>query len=168
MKLPKSRQQHCLNAEPAVVSSLCFRPGATGAEGVRRSLCCPSAGEGDHPGGHAVCGRMAWRRKVCMGTCLRWCGTGIGSPRPRATSPCNFPPLIDRSRYREVASIERSGRRSAVMASAEALAITGCKRPRASRSCTGTARSTGSDPSGCRRPGYMPDRRRGLRSLAAS
>jgi len=57
------------------------------AEGVRRSLFCPSAGEGDHPDGHAVCGRMAGREPVCMETGERWCGTGIGSPRPRATSP---------------------------------------------------------------------------------
>jgi hypothetical protein len=47
----------------------------------------PSAGEGDHPFGHAVCGRMAGRKPVCMETGERWCGAGIGSPRPRATSP---------------------------------------------------------------------------------
>ena len=48
-----------------------------------------------------------------MGTCLRWCGTGIGFPRPRATSPFTVP--IDRSLRREAASINRFGDKFAVV-----------------------------------------------------
>jgi hypothetical protein len=48
-------------------------------------FACPSAGEGDHPGGHAVCGRMTMPHGGLYGDRRAVVRRTLGSPRLRAT-----------------------------------------------------------------------------------